>query len=520
LSGVFDAPCLRACSGVRRRPDTGGRQSRDGCVPVMKKAYIISGTILVCVWIGMLGVLVRDTVGTAGVRQFESAFMQDTIRAREEWAGIYLDGGKIGHVHSTIERIEEGYRLTEAMHLDMTVMEVPQKVVTTINAVTDRNLVLSIFSFQLRSGVISFSAYGTVQGTTVTMWVQTAGTRRKKVLELDAPPVLANSIKYYLLQQGLEPGATYTRAFFDPLSMSRRSMTLQVEGLQELAVQGAAETCWKVRIHFSGVTTHAWINAQGETLREESAMGLVMVREDRDTAVQGETGQRTDIVRATSIEPDRRFSKDGLSMLAVRLRHADLQGFTLDGGRQTQQDDVVTVRLETLTDRHTYRLPFGGEGFDGYLAPTPFIQSDHADIRALAQRICSDTQDALPCVARLTGWVYANIGKQPTMSLPSALEVLATRQGDCNEHAVLLAALCRAMGIPARLSAGLVYMNGRFYYHAWNEVYLHAWVSVDATLDQLPADVTHIKFIDGDFQEQIAILRLVGELGIDVLRYQ
>ena len=38
--------------------------------------------------------------------------------------------------------------------------------------------------------------------------------------------------------------------------------------------------------------------------------------------------------------------------------------------------------------------------------------------------------------------------------MPSALETLKHRQGDCNEHAVLLTALARASGIPATYGSG------------------------------------------------------------------
>ena len=86
--------------------------------------------------------------------------------------------------------------------------------------------------------------------------------------------------------------------------------------------------------------------------------------------------------------------------------------------------------------------------------------------------------------------------------------------------AVLLAALCRSAGIPARVAAGLVYLRGRFYYHAWNELYLNEWVAVDATLGQFPADVTHIKFIEGDMEDQVKVLNLIGKLKIEVVDYK
>ena len=94
---------------------------------------------------------------------------------------------------------------------------------------------------------------------------------------------------------------------------------------------------------------------------------------------------------------------------------------------------------------------------------------------------------------KIVNWVYRNIKKEPVLSVPNAVEVLKNKVGDCNEHAVLVAALLRAAGIPAQIETGLVYLHGRFYYHAWNIAYLGNWVTADAVFNQFPADVTHIR---------------------------
>jgi transglutaminase-like putative cysteine protease len=91
--------------------------------------------------------------------------------------------------------------------------------------------------------------------------------------------------------------------------------------------------------------------------------------------------------------------------------------------------------------------------------------------------------------------------------------------GDCNEHAVLLAALARASGIPAQVEAGLVYQEGRFYYHAWNVLYLGTWITADAVMDQLPADVTHIRFVRGT-ERQIDLVQMIGRVKLEILAAQ
>jgi transglutaminase-like putative cysteine protease len=119
--------------------------------------------------------------------------------------------------------------------------------------------------------------------------------------------------------------------------------------------------------------------------------------------------------------------------------------------------------------------------------------------------------------------VNAILEKKPTVSLPSAREVLRTRVGDCNEHTVLYVAMARAIGIPARIAVGLVSVGGAFYYHAWPEVYIAdgaargMWLPVDPTLNEFPSDATHLRLARGGLEQQSRILPLVGRLQIEIL---
>jgi len=103
------------------------------------------------------------------------------------------------------------------------------------------------------------------------------------------------------------------------------------------------------------------------------------------------------------------------------------------------------------------------------------------------------------------------------MAVPSAVRVLETRVGDTNEHAVLFVALARAAGLPARTAAGLMPVDGRFYYHAWAEVYLGDWVAVDPMLDEFPAGAAHVRFSIGGLARQAELVRLIGRIKPEVL---
>jgi transglutaminase-like putative cysteine protease len=179
--------------------------------------------------------------------------------------------------------------------------------------------------------------------------------------------------------------------------------------------------------------------------------------------------------------------------------------------------DTLIVRRERLADLDAgYRLPYQGGDLDGELEATPLIQATDPRIISLANEIAGDERDPVIVARLLTEWVYGALRKEITLSMPSAVQVLESRQGDCNEHTVLYIALARALGLPARTAVGVVHLDGRFYYHAWPEVWLDDWVAVDPTFGQVPADASHLRFLVGGLSRQVELIRLIGRLRLEV----
>jgi transglutaminase-like putative cysteine protease len=155
-----------------------------------------------------------------------------------------------------------------------------------------------------------------------------------------------------------------------------------------------------------------------------------------------------------------------------------------------------------------------------YLQPSPLVQSDAPEIQKQATKIVSPKDSPQARLKKIVHWVYQTLEKKPVLSVSNALEVLKNKAGDCNEHAVLTAALLRAADVPVQIETGLVYLNGRFYYHAWNAAYVGRWVTADAVFDQVPADVTHIRLVRGEGGEQLDLLGVMGKITLEVLSFQ
>ena len=186
----------------------------------------------------------------------------------------------------------------------------------------------------------------------------------------------------------------------------------------------------------------------------------------------------------------------------------------MDQDRQTYQDNILVINKENVLSKDVKVC----SGNNNALRSTPYIQSDSPYILRQAESIVNNVTNDLEKVKALKQWVYKNLDKKPVLSIPDAVSTLRSKVGDCNEHAALFAALSRSLSIPTRVVAGVTYHEGTFYYHAWNEVCLDGkWISLDTTKNQFPADLTHIKFVQGETDEQIKIGALLGRLKIEVL---
>jgi len=198
--------------------------------------------------------------------------------------------------------------------------------------------------------------------------------------------------------------------------------------------------------------------------------------------------------------------------LRLRIVGADLSSAEVQGSGQTVDGEFI----ELIDPRDLTPGPTPAD-LDRYLRPEPFIESDAPEIKAEAEKMVAGITGTRARAERLTREVNTMVEKKPTVSLPSALEVLRTKVGDCNEHTALFVALARSLGIPARINVGLAYVRGAFYYHAWPEVYIDEgkgrglWLPVDPTFNQFPSDATHVRLARGGLDKQAAILPMFGK---------
>jgi len=153
------------------------------------------------------------------------------------------------------------------------------------------------------------------------------------------------------------------------------------------------------------------------------------------------------------------------------------------------------------------------------------VNSDDPRVAANARKAVGRETDPWAKAAAIEAWVARNVAdKNFGTAFNNAADVARTLQGDCSEHSVLVAAMCRAQGIPARCVVGLVYVGdkGGFGPHMWNEVYVNnRWVALDAAFNQTRVDATHIKFSDSSldgvspFETFVPVLTVFKKMKIE-----
>ena len=137
------------------------------------------------------------------------------------------------------------------------------------------------------------------------------------------------------------------------------------------------------------------------------------------------------------------------------------------------------------------------EKITAYMLPEEIIESDDPGIAELALSITDGEKNAWKAVSKLAEWIVLNI--DGSIYGGSAKETLKRGSGACGSQSMLMAALCRASGIPARVVWGCMYTHvdgGSFGHHGWNEVFMGkaGWIPVDVTSHEADyVDSGHIR---------------------------
>lgn len=497
----------------------------------MKRRWIYAVEALVVgLWLTLLAL--GRPGGTPAEATFEGLSLLTTVESEDaEWFGVYLEGQKIGAAYSERLAVAEGWKLQERSYLKIRAFEQDKEVTTAITALLGRDGRLSSFTFYLAAPPVRTDVRGQVKDGALEVEIITGADVRRQTVPLpNGAPELSVTFKEKALEAARRGDDTLQVSYFDPASLSQQRMEVKIVGRGTAEVGGVNVDTVTLEAAFQGFTSRATMTLDGKTLSEESALGMTLKAEPRDVALYDGWGEGppADII-ALSVVPVEAPIPDprATTRLHARLSGGGVETLLRDvyGGRSLKQLGEVLVEVPQPADWHPPQLPVVDPAFAPQLVATATVQKDDPEIARVARHVAGDDLRADLAARKLADFVHGHLAKVPTLGLPSAAEILKVGQGDCNEHTVLYTALARSVGLPTRMAAGIVYSDASyggqgFFYHAWPEVWLGGWVPIDPTFGEFPADATHIKLVEGDLDQQIGLVRVVGKLRIEILEIQ
>jgi hypothetical protein len=508
----------------------------------MNPRAILAGTILVG-WLAGLGLLVRREYFRPQVERLAEAAMR--VAPGPSYYAVVQGGRHIGFASTTVDTSVNSITVSDYLVADLPVGGRTHRATARTEVTLTRGFRVRDFSFDLRAGAGPIKASGHVDGDSLVTLIVRAGEARPDTqrIRVDGPVLLPTIIPLAVgLGGSPQVGQRVTLPVLDPVAMSTRPLSLTINAESLFVVHDSATIdpgadrwrgllpdtvrAWHVVPVGSGTFQPAWVDEQGRVV-DSTQFGSLQLRRmpyelafenwRRESRRNASLTRDRDILETTAIAANKRVTRN-VQRLRVRLRNVDLKGFDLDGGRQRLRGDTLTIARESLGPFRDYRLSSSDRTrFPRETSPEPLVESREPEMAFTAAEVAGSDRAALIVAERLNTWVHRSLTKQITVGIPSALQVLRTRSGDCNEHTQLYVAMARAVGLPARVATGLAYVDGKFYYHAWPEVFVGEWIAVDPTLGQFPADAAHLRFALGGLDRQMELLRLVGNLEIDVI---
>ena len=490
----------------------------------------------------LLGGLLLAVCGGCADRTSETS-----DHSSETWDVIYVQGVKVGTSHTVEREVFEAGERQVRTELDFHLMFKRFGQTTTqdfkaSSTETPQGDVLR-FEYEMIMEPSPRRVRGVVVGNVLRMDSTIGGRTTSSELEWPTGTRGFFAIEQSLRRRPIQPGEQRSIRAMQPLVDQIADIRLVAGQYETTRLPSGNRTLLRVQMSQrfgSGIATKAtyWVDRDGEVQRVLiEGMQMESFRTTREVALREGDSKVFDVGLDLLVKVDRPLAQ------AHDLRRAVYE-VTLGGGdpaevfasgisQQVEPTGEHTARIVVTAVRPDQRAsdePDGRLPTDEDRQPNSLIQSDDESVVAMAASVAVEEADPWRVAVALEDFVSRTVEVRDfSQVFASAAEVAASKQGDCTEHAVLLAALCRARKIPARVAMGLVYVEREqgFLYHMWTEAWIaDRWIPLDGTLGRGGIGAAHLKLSDSNlagssaYSSLLPIINVVGRLKIKVLETQ
>ncbi len=456
----------------------------------------------------------------------------------EIWEAAHIDGVKVGFLHTIVraQEVNGAKQLRASAELELSFKRNNALMKLRMEQGTEETADGKVTGvFMKQDAGKQLVLFGTVEGESLHVIVDN-GRIDCKVRWTDKAVGLYKG-QHLFEEKKPKAGDTFTFPRYEPIANYVVTMNVQAKEKEEVDLLGKKQSLLRVEM------TPDKIVAPGQTLQLPGVVWWLdgdFVPQRRQFEMDGLgtiiltlTTKLPDLGRNTLIPLNRTIPKPYETRAAVyRVTiRGDKEAATAVASDAHQE--VKNAKGETFELHvHPPRLGEGRGSTDAaaaeYLASCPFINGDDKLVKELARKAAGDETDPWKKAVRLEKWVHGHMRVDQSTAMTPAAQVARDLSGDCRNHALLLAALCRAEGIPSRIAVGLLYVDKakqpQLGFHMWTEVYVDGqWLGLDAILGKGGVAAGHLKIADHswrDVQSEIAFVpvkRLLGKAVVEVV---
>ena len=422
----------------------------------------------------------------------------------DEWMEIFMAGQKIGYAHNIFRR--EGDQIfsqqNEVFRMGRlgSVLEMSGE----IQGVETLDGSARTFNSTMQMASQPTVVQGSGDGKIFDITTQTNNFKQQKQVTFPENTFLPWGAERLSRMKGLAPGTTYDYLSYDPSQDAFQPLPTKITiGTKEkIKVHGVEVEATRVVTHLGtagggagGIDTIAWVDDENRAIRATVPMGGLTMNMDIATKEQALGDYAAKDIFSGSLIPLNHTIPANAASVTFLLRRDDGQALPAPPESLSEHSEVLpdgSVRM-TLTrpGAEAAALSTPLKDLTPYLERNSFLDTSDPLLRRLAAQGGGPPEPNPLVVARLLRTFVANYINQKDLSVgfATASEAAQSREGDCTEHAVLLAALGRIRNLPARVVSGLVYLpsyegqSNILGFHMWTQFYFNGqWVTFDSAL--------------------------------------
>jgi len=462
----------------------------------------------------------------------------------EVWMACYINEGRIGYTHLIVEPVNEDgracLRWTYEDQLTLRRFDAETVVRTRLTSLETREGELLSFRSEMNTGPGTTTTEGRCKDGRLVVREATQGKVQERTLEWDRQTGSYFADHFSLRRKPMRPGESRRLQALMPVTNQVGEIQLQAETLEATALAGDTQTLLRISVTTdlgpAQLKSVVWTDEQGRPLKvKDLQLGMEAFATTREDALQQATGGSFDLGFDTIVRVDRPLPSPHRTRRIVyraQLKEGDVKSLFATGTSQTVRpldDGTVEVTVQAVRPDQPPKAADQPQDAptDADRQPSTLLQSDDAAVVQMAQAVAAGESDSWTVACALEQHVKKTIRlKNYTTAMATAAEVAQSLQGDCTEHAMLLAALSRARQIPARVAIGLVYYPAArgFAYHMWTEVWIKdRWIPLDATLGLGGIGGAHLKFTHSSMQgtaayaELFPVVQALGRLELEIV---